>query len=178
MGSLIALRIALAHPSRVTALALLACLATAASPEGIALINQVRDIWVSTPTPSEDIMNAAIRGWGGDPDVTGPRAQRIKRDWVDRHSGAENIDEILESLNVRDDIRPRLGEIKTRVLIMNGELDETWKLEEREIVRDGMVNADVKFEVVKGSGHLVVYTRDSEDVSRMIGDFVREVLDL
>jgi pimeloyl-ACP methyl ester carboxylesterase len=76
MGSCIALRIALSHPSRITALALMSSTAEASSPEATAALSQMRDIWVSTPTPSEEIMDIAIRSWGGDPDVKGPRAQR------------------------------------------------------------------------------------------------------
>ena len=120
-------------------------------------------------------MNAAIRAWGGDPDVEGPRSRRIKWDWVERYSGAENVDPVLESMNVRDDIRGRLGEVKVKVLIVHGEVDQGWKVEEAEMVRDGLVNAEVRFEVIRGSGHLIIWMRDSEDVSGIIGEFVREV---
>ena len=175
MGALIALRLSLAHPSRVKALVLMASLATTGSPEAIAMMLEFRDAWVSTgAAPSENIMNAAIVLWGGDPDVTGARAHRIKHDWVERHSGLENVDAILQSVNGRDDIRGRLHEIKIPVLIVHGELDETWKLEEARIARDGLINAEVRFKVIEGCGHLVLWIRDSEDVSEMIGDFLKE----
>jgi len=175
MGCLISLRLALTHPSRVTALVLMAGTATAATPESIAGILQLREMWVATPKPSEDVMDIAVRGWGGNPDTTGARADRIKRYWQERYSGPENVDATLHSLNEREDIRGRLREIKSPVLLIHGELDETRKLEEAEAIRDELINARVRLEIIKGSGHLVIWMRESNDVSKLIGDFVKEI---
>jgi len=117
-------------------------------------------------------MDIAIRGWGGEPDVTGSRAQQIKRDWVARHSGAENVDAILQSMKLRDDLRERLGEIAMPVLIVHGEKDATWSLKHAEEIRDGLVTTKVHLNIVRDSGHLVLWMRDSEDVSAMVVDFV------
>jgi len=176
MGSSIALRIALSHPARITSLVLMGSTADASSPEGKATIYQMRDIWVSTPTPSEEIMNISIRGWGGEPDVKGPRALRVKHYWAERHSGAENVDAILQSVDQRDNLFPRLHEITAPALLVHGELDETWKLEGMLRIRDALVNAKVETYVVKGSGHLVIHMRDSEDVSQVIAQFVNQAL--
>lgn len=176
MGAGIALHIALSHPSRITALILMGSTADATTAEATAAISQVRDIWVSTPSPSEEIMDIAIRGWGGDPDVKGPRAQRIKRYWAERHSGAENVDPVLQSIEQREFLFPRLHEITAPVLLVHGEKDETWKLEGMLHIRDALVNTQVKTYVVKDSGHLVIHMRDSEDVSQVMVKFIDEVL--
>ena len=173
MGACIALRLALSHQSRIDALILMSSTAGEESAEGKAAITQVRDIWVSSPSPSEEIMNIAIQGWGGDPNVNGPRAQRIKRDWIERHSGADQIDPVLQSVTQRDNLLEQLREITVPVLIVHGQLDATWGLEHAINIQNALVNAKVTMKVVKESGHLVVWTRDSEDVSRMIADFVK-----
>jgi hypothetical protein len=84
----------------------------------------VRDIWVSTPSPSEEIIDIVIRGWAGDPDVSSPHAQRIKRYWVARHSGVENVDTILQSMEQRENLLTKQHEIIVQVLLVYGELDE------------------------------------------------------
>ena len=176
MGAAIALRLALTHPSHVTALILMGSTADASTAEGTAAVNQMRDIWVSTPSPSEEIMDIAIRSWGGDPDVNGPRAQRVKRDWVARHSGADNVDSILQSVDQRDYLLPRLHEITVPVFLIHGEKDETWKLEGALRIRDAIGKATTKTYIVKHSGHLVIHMRDSEDVSQVIAKFLNEVV--
>lgn len=174
MGGCIALRMALSHQSHLEGLIIMSTTASEESLEGKAAITQVRDIWVSTPSPSEEIMNIAIQGWGGDPDVNGPRAKQIKRDWIERHSGAERIDSVLQSVTQRDNLLGRLQEITVPVLIVHGQLDATWNLEHAANIEKALVNAKVTIEVVRDSGHLVVWMRDSEDVSRMMADFVND----
>ncbi|KAH6706318.1 Alpha/Beta hydrolase protein [Leptodontidium sp. MPI-SDFR-AT-0119] len=176
MGALITMRLALSHPSRITALCLISSTATAETPDATAAITQVRNIWVSTVVPSEAIMDISIRGWGGEPDLAGTRAQQIKRHWVARHSGAKNIDAILKSIVERDEILGRLREITVPVLVVHGELDETWKVKEAEAIRDALVNAKVGLEIVKDSGHMVLWLRDSMDIAGMIGNFVGEII--
>ena len=176
MGGCIALRMALSHNSRIAALILMSTTANEGSPGAKAAITQVRDIWVSTPSPSEDIMNISIQGWGGDPDVNGPRARKIKRDWIERHSGADQVDSVLQSMTGRENLLGRLHEITAPVLIVHGEMDRTWDKEDAARIRDGLINAKVSFKIVKDSGHLVVWMRDSEDVSRIVADFVNELL--
>jgi 3-oxoadipate enol-lactonase len=177
MGGGIALRMALSHTSRITALVLMSTTASEGTPESKAAVIQMRDIWFSTPLPSEQIMDIAIKSWGGDPDVNSPRAQQIKRDWVERHSVPQRLDDVMESVVNRENLLGRLHEITIPVLIVHGEMDATWPLEQAMDIRKGLINAKVSFEVIKSSGHLVLWIRDSEDVSRMIADFVnKEVL--
>jgi len=171
MGACIAMRTALSHPSRTSALILMASTA-----EASAVVAQMRDVWVSTPEPSAAIMDLAIQSWGGNPDVNGPRAQRVKSDWIARHSGAENVDPVLQSVDEREHLLPRLREISVPVLLVHGEKDETWKLDGALRIRDAIGEARSEIYVVKDSGHLVVHMRDSEDVSRVIARFVERVL--
>jgi esterase/lipase len=62
------------------------------------------------------------------------------------------------------------------VVLIHGEQDETWELEKMLHIRDARVSTKVKTHVVKDSGHLVIYMRDSEDVSQVIAEFVSRVL--
>lgn len=176
MGSLIAMRIALAHASHVAGLCLIASTATAESPEGTAAIGQVRDIWLSTAVPSESIMDIAIQGWGGDTDLAGARARQIKCHWMARHAGAENIDAILASVTGRDTILDKLKEITVPVLIVHGQLDLTWNVKEAKAIRDALVNTKVQLEVLKDVGHMMIWLRDSIDVSCLIEGFAKEVM--
>jgi len=121
-------------------------------------------------------MNLSISAWGGPLDVESARSQRIKREWVTRHSGAENVDAIFESINERDDITDRLANLSHPVLSIHGKLDSTWKLEEAMITRDALVNAKVRLEILEDCGHLVIYARDSEDVGILIRAFVEQVM--
>lgn len=173
MGAGIALRIALSHCSHVTALILMGSTSDASIPEAIAAISKVRDIWVSTSSPSEEIIDIAIRAWGGDPDLNGPCAQRIKRYWVARHSGADNVDPILQSVDQGECLLPKLHDITVPVLLIHGGDDETWKLEEALRIQDAIGKAKAKTHIVKDSGHLVVHMRDSEDISQVIAEFVK-----
>ncbi|ORX75805.1 alpha/beta-hydrolase [Basidiobolus meristosporus CBS 931.73] len=175
MGASIALHLALSHPSYVAALVIMAATARSPTPQQKDAFNLLGRVWTSTQTPSDEIMNAAMQSWGGDPDVNGPRAQRIKNHWVNRHSGAENINAILQSNQEREDILPRLGLIHAPVLMVHGERDETYNLEGAEAIRDHLHNTSVRFEVIKESGHLVICMRQSEDVSMMIKQFVQEI---
>lgn len=176
MGASIAFCIALSHPSRVKALISIASTGEASSPDASAAIAKVRDIWVSTRSPSEEIMDISIRGWGGNPDVKGPRAMSVKQHWVKRHSGAENVDSILDSVCHRENLLHRLHKIIVPVMLIHGEKDETWKLEGMLRIRDVLVNAKVEIFVVKDSGHLVIHMRESEDVSEAMADFIIQVL--
>lgn len=175
MGASVALHAAMSHPSRVTALVVIAATGTAATAEQKAGFEQLAQIWASTPVPTEEVMDASIRSWGGDPDLSGPYARRIKDHWATRHAGGENIYAILRSNQEREDILDRLQVIRGPVLMVHGEKDGTYTLDGAKAIRDGLRNADVKFEVIKDSPHLVIGMRDSEDVSMLIKDFVKEV---
>jgi pimeloyl-ACP methyl ester carboxylesterase len=172
MGAMVALRMALLEPARVSGLVLLGASETLPSEASKKAFGQVRDIWVATPTPSEEIMNISIVAWGGAPDVNGDRATRVKDYWVKRHSGPEHVDEILFSVLHRSDITDRLGEIQAPVLLIHGEKDETYPLADAELIRDKLTgSADVQLKVIDGSGHLVIHMRDPHDIAQLINNF-------
>lgn len=175
MGASVVLHTALSHPSRVAALVVIAATGKSATTEQKESFEQLAQVWASTPVPSEEVMDAAIRSWGGEPDLSGPYARRIKDHWATRHAGAENINAILQSNQEREDILGRLEAIQGPVLMIHGEKDGTYPLDGAEAIRDGLRNATVKFEVIKDSPHLVIGMRDSEDVSILIENFVKEV---
>ena len=74
-GSLIALRTALTHPTRVKGIVAMSSTSRSATRAAIETFEQVYQTWISTLTPSEDIMNIAIMGWGGNLDVNSDRCK-------------------------------------------------------------------------------------------------------
>ncbi|KAH1629925.1 hypothetical protein KXX39_003076 [Aspergillus fumigatus] len=176
MGSMIALRLVLLDQARFSGLVLLASNASEATNAQRDAFYQLRDIWVATPAPSEQIMNAAILSWGGNPDVEGPRATRIKQDWIQRHSGAENVEPTLTSMMERDAVLNQLGEFRVPVLLIHGEDDKTYPLQDAVEIKERLVNADVRLEVVKDEGHLLIHLREAKDVAEWIQGFVQKVL--
>lgn len=176
MGSMIALRLALLDPPRFVGLALLGSNASAVTDAQRSAFYQLRDIWLATPAPSEQIMNAAILGWGGNPDVDSPRAIRIKQDWIHRHSGAENVVPTLNSMMERDTLLDRLREIRVPVLLIHGEDDRTYPLEDAVDIKERLVNTDVRLEVIKDEGHLLIHLREAKDVAEWIRVFTQRVL--
>ncbi|KAL3461159.1 putative alpha/beta hydrolase [Aspergillus heterothallicus] len=177
IGTMVALRSALLSPSKVSGLILLSANASAASDAHKLGFPQLRDIWTSTPSPSEEIMNGAILAWGGDADVGGARAQRIREHWIARHSGKENIDPTLCSMMERESLLGRLAEIRVPVLLVHGEEDGTYPVEDAAEIQRELVNAagEVRLEVLKGEGHLLVYLRESSDVTGLIRGFAARV---
>jgi pimeloyl-ACP methyl ester carboxylesterase len=173
MGTMIALRMALLNQTKLTGLILLSANASAASDAHKLGFPQLRDIWTSTPSPGEAIMNGAILAWGGATDVNSPRAQRIRDYWIQRHSGRENIDPTLEAMMARESLLGRLGEIRVPVLLVHGEDDRTYPVADAEDIQKALVNAgdSVSLEVLEGEGHILVYLRESEDVTGLIRGF-------
>ncbi|EAW11056.1 alpha/beta fold hydrolase [Aspergillus clavatus NRRL 1] len=176
MGSAIAIRMALLDQSRFSGLILLASSAKEMTDAQRDSFNQLRDVWISTPTPSEQIMNAAILSWGGNPDLNGPPAMRIKKHLTDRHSGAENIDPVLNSIMRMDSVLGRLGEIHIPVLMIHGENDMNYSLQDAKGIQQRLVNADARLEVIKDEGHLVVHLREASDVAGWMQEFVKRIV--
>ena len=170
-GSLIAFRTALSHPSHVSGIVALSSTCRSSSQAAIDAFDKVYQAWIATPTPSEDIMDVAIKGWGGDLDVNSNRCKIIKRDWITRYNGAVNVEAIANCLNSRDEIVGKLNNIKVPVLLIQGEKDVTWNVAEAEIARDALPNAELK--IIPGAGHMLIFARKADDVNSMIGDFLR-----
>jgi pimeloyl-ACP methyl ester carboxylesterase len=159
------------YPERVTGIISLSGTARSAPPAFTEAFKAFQEAWIATPTPSEDLMNAAIKNWGGDLDVNSDRCKIIKCDWTKRYSG-EAVVPITESTNGRDDIVAKLAGIRCPVLLVHGEKDATWTVEEAEIARDALPKAELK--VIPESGHMVIFGRKSDDVSGYIEEFLKE----
>jgi pimeloyl-ACP methyl ester carboxylesterase len=174
MGSLISLRMALKYPSRVDGIVAMSSISRAATKEVIEVFTQFYNGWVSTTTPSEELMNLAIVGWGGDNvNVNSDRAKIIKRDWTERYSGIVNVEGIAESLNTRDDIVDELTHVKCPVSLIHGEMDTTWGVEEAEIELEKLRDGELK--IVKGEGHMLIFIREAEDVNGWIEEFLKKL---
>ena len=173
MGSLIAMRIALNYPQYVNGVVALSSTSRAATPEAVALFQQVYDVWISTPTPSEEIMNLSIQAWGGSPDITCNRAMTIKKNWCERYNGAKNVEAIAQAVNSRDDIVGRLSDIECPILLIQGEKDTTWSLEEAEITVKQLKDGEVK--VVPATGHMLIFIRDAPEVNGWIEEFAKRL---
>ena len=163
---------ALTYPARVDGIVALSSISRAASQPVLEAFAQVYKIWTSTPVPSEEIMNLAIGGWGGDLDVNSNRCKIIKRDWQTRYNGEKNVGPIAECVNTRDDITGKLKDIECPVLLIKGEKDITWTVEEAEITKEGLSNAELK--VIPGVGHMLIFARKADDVNGMIESFLKK----
>ena len=131
--------------------------------------------WISTPVPSDELMNMAITAWGADLDVSSDRRTLIKRDWKTRYNGAENVESIANCMNTRDDILDKLNKVKCpqAVLLIQGEMDTTWLVEEVEKIRDVFLDAELK--VIRGRGHMLIFARPSNDINRMVEEFLNKL---
>lgn len=170
-GALIALRMGFTYPDRVKAIVSLSATARTPSPAFVEAFQKFQEAWIVTPTPSEELMNAAIKNWGGDLDVNSDRCKIIKRDWKKRYVG-ETVVPITAMTNSRDDIVEKLPEIKVPVLWVQGEKDATWTMEEAEIATAALPRAELK--VIPALGHMIIFARKSVDVSEYIAGFLKE----
>jgi pimeloyl-ACP methyl ester carboxylesterase len=166
------MRMALSHPARVNGIVALSSISRPPSQAVLDAFTQVYKIWTSTPVPSEEIMNLAIGGWGGDLDVNSDRCKIIKRDWQTRYNGEKNVEAIADCVNTRDDVTGKLKEIRCPVLLIQGEKDITWTVEEAEITKEGLPNAELN--VIPGEGHMLIFARKADDVNRLIEGFLKK----
>lgn len=138
---MIALRMALSHLICVKGVVSLSSVSRAALQSVRKSLKKRTKHGQQLQPPSEVIMNLAIQGWRGSHDVDSDRCKTIKRDWDTRYSGTVNVESIPACLNTRDDIFERLENVKVPVLLIQGEDDRTWAVEETEIARDASPNA-------------------------------------
>lgn len=163
---------ALTHPIRVEGIVALSSICRSAPQPVIEAFEKLYAGWIATPTPSEELMNLSIKAWGGGLDVDSDRCKVIKRDWERRYNGAANVESIAECLNTRDDIVDKLKDITMPVLLVQGEKDIMWTVEETELARDALPNAELK--VIKGGGHMLIFAREADDVNGLIEGFLRK----
>ena len=117
-------------------------------------------------------MNLSIGAWGGDLNVDSDRCKIIKRDWQTRYNGEKNVGAIADCVNSRDDVTGKLKGIRCPVLLVQGEKDATWTVEEAEITKEGLPNAELK--VISGEGHMLIFARKADDVTGLIEGFLKK----
>jgi pimeloyl-ACP methyl ester carboxylesterase len=67
-------------------------------------------------------------------------------------------------------------DIRVPVLLIHGEDDKTYPLQDAVEIKERLVNADVRLEVVKGGGHMLIHLREAKDVAKWIDGFAQRVL--
>jgi pimeloyl-ACP methyl ester carboxylesterase len=135
---------ALTYPTYVQGIIAMNSTSRATTPEIVALFQDFYKGWVSTPVPSEDLMNLAIMGRGGNIDLNSKRCKMIKQQWSERYNGAEKVEAIAQSLNTRDDVVSRLREVRVPVLLILGEKDISWTLKEAEFAAGELPRGELK----------------------------------
>lgn len=83
-----------------------------------------------------------------------------------------NVESIKGCMNTRDDIVDKLKDVKVPVLLIQGEKDATWTIEEAEIERHVLPNAEAK--IIKGEGHMLIFARKADDVNGFIEGFLKK----
>ena len=116
-GGYLSLRAALTHPARVAALALIDSQARPEPAERIETHRRAAALWAEHGLTPEMADNIAARILGDD----SAHAEQWKSRWA--ASSAANVARIYATLDTRDDISDRLGEIDVPALVIHGEAD-------------------------------------------------------
>jgi pimeloyl-ACP methyl ester carboxylesterase len=144
-GGFLSLRCALTHPQIVRALILIDTQAGQEDAERIKGHLQLTGAWADGGLSDETaaIVESIIlgEGWAG--------AEAWKAKW--RAIKGVNIRGCMQTLATRDDVTPRLGDIKVPALVVHGSSDIAIELPLAETLAAGL--ADAKLVVVPGAGH-------------------------
>jgi pimeloyl-ACP methyl ester carboxylesterase len=76
-------------------------------------------------------------------------------------------------VNYRDEFVDKLALIKVPVLLIHGEKDLTWSVEEAEIERDAL--PDVELKVIPDAGHMLIFARKSDDINSFMDGFLKKI---
>ncbi len=131
-GGFIALRMALAHPERVSGLVLIDTDAAVDDEETRAGYRQMFDTWKEHGAVDELTTTLADLILGPDPEL---RARWIER-W--RTAGNAMLNEPASCLLEREDLSDRLGEIRCPVLVVHGQEDVSIGMERAEAMADAL----------------------------------------
>lgn len=116
-GGFVSLRFALRYPERTAGLVLIDTQAGTEDPEKAQQYDLMHDVWVSTgPTDQLTAMVAAIIVGNNLPESA---------DWIAKWKARQpqSLTQIYRALMDRDDITPRLGEIRAPALVIHGTED-------------------------------------------------------
>lgn len=142
-GGFLSLRAALLAPERVRALVLIDSQAGLEDPGSAETYEQLHQVWMEHgPAPVQEVVSSVILGPGQ------------WDDWYAKWAAAdrEQFSLAFATLNDRDDITGRLGEISCPALIIHGTADAAIPMERAEQVRDGLAG-QVSFAVITDGTH-------------------------
>nr|AIS92924.1 alpha/beta hydrolase family protein [Stigmatella aurantiaca Sg a15] len=163
-GGYCALRIALRYPERVRALVLMSTSGIVDAEEVRVGYRQVRDLW-GTPGATENIIqNLAGRVLGDSP---------IHAHWLDRWRQTPKAAFVatINNLVDRDDVLPRLGEIRCPAIVFHGTDDTSIPLSEGERLHKTLPGS-TRFVSVPGAAHAANLTHP-EVVNPPLLEFLR-----
>jgi pimeloyl-ACP methyl ester carboxylesterase len=153
-GGYLSLRCALTHPQLVRALILIDTQAGPEDPAKMPGYRQMMDVWATQglPAPIADTIEQIIlgQGWAG--------AAAWKEKW--RGWKAVNLLQCFHTLGERDDIRPRLGEIRVPALVIHGDQDLAITLDRGQALAQGLPQA--RLAVIAGGGHAANLTHPDQ----------------
>ena len=158
-GGFTALRIAVAAPSRVRALAILGSSAAEEDPAQREAFQQVHDAFVAggAAGPPPSILDAMAHVCFGD-DFDAGAWREVWRTWSPKQFSLA-----FEALSSRDAIWNRLGEIHAPALVMHGTADRSYDLSHGEAIAAGVANS-AGFIAVENGAHFLSIT-DPEPVN-------------
>jgi 3-oxoadipate enol-lactonase len=161
-GGFLSMRAALLAPERVSALVLLATRSGIDAPETIENFKGLRAEWAN---------NGSRNVQGGLADILlGPGVEAGS--WTEKWAsmGREDMNYPLDALIERDDITPRLEELKCPSLVIHGNADIAIDIEHgRQLARDLPGSGSVR--EIDGAGHAVNLARPAE-VTEEISTFL------
>jgi pimeloyl-ACP methyl ester carboxylesterase len=166
-GGFVSLRFALAHPERAAALILIDTQSGLEDPEKVGQYDLMHDVWVGSGAADQLLeMTAAI--------IIGNRRPESQA-WIERWKALDpaKLTPIYRTLVDRDDVTPRLGELRMPALVIHGTEDVAIEIAKaEELCRmlpgcRGVVRVD-------GAGHASNLTHP-ETVNHAIAAFLDDI---
>ena len=144
-GGFLSLRAALTAPERVRALVLMDTQAGVEDPAKLPGYDQLLEAWVAPDGPPQEVLDtvaAIILGQGYD------GTAHWQERW--RAMPKDKVRQVYETLNGREDLNPRLGEITKPALVVHGEEDLAIEIP---IAQQLASDLNAEFVSVPGGGH-------------------------
>jgi 3-oxoadipate enol-lactonase len=166
-GGFIALRFALQHPERVSALLLLGTQAGVEDPDKVATYQVMLDVWESEGLNDQlaETIAAIVLGneWPG------------RHPWIAkwRQKPRSLLRPAFEALAGREDIHDRLDQIKAPALVIHGTADAAIDIELAQRLSSGLPNSK-PLVAIEGGGHASNLTHP-ELVNRAVQQFLGEL---
>jgi len=166
-GGFLSLRFALAHPERTAGLVLIDTQAGLEDPDKIQQYDLMHDVWVESGAADQLLeMTASI--------IIGnhrPESQRYIAKW--KALEPKSLTPIYRALMDRDDITPRLGELRMPAIVIHGVDDVAIDMSLAEALCDGLPGCRGVVRV-EGAGHASNLTHP-EPVNRAIAQFLDDI---